>query len=259
MVLDQIMAGVRQRLAQRKERMPLAELKTLVVRHGPPRDFKGALQDEGVKVIAEVKRASPSKGWLCSELNVASLVRSYTRGGAAAISVLTEPIGFKGSLDDLTKARQATRLPLLTKCFVLDPYQVYEARVYGADAVLLITAALSPTELSQLIEITHALGMAALVEVHTEEEVERALKARANLIGINNRNLADFAVDLGTTLRLRPLIPQDITVISESGIRSFADVAALQKAGINAILVGETLVTSADPEARIKELRGEHH
>ncbi|MBM4461829.1 MAG: indole-3-glycerol phosphate synthase TrpC [Chloroflexi bacterium] len=258
MVLDQIMAGVRQRLAEKKEQVPLAELKPLVGKHGPPRDFRGALQGEGIKIIAEIKRASPSKGWLCSDINVASLVRSYTRGGAAAVSVLTEQIGFKGSLDDLAEARQATRLPLLAKCFILDPYQVYEARVYGADAVLLIAATLSSAEMSQLIELTRALGMAALVEVHTEKEVERALKAKANLIGVNNRNLADFTVDLRTTFRLRPLIPPEITVVSESGIRSFADASALQKAGINAILVGETLVTSGDPEARIKELRGEH-
>jgi indole-3-glycerol phosphate synthase len=256
MVLDQIMAGVRQRLAESKEQMPLAELKALVGRYGPPRDFKGGLQGEGIRLIAEVKRASPSKGWLCSDLNVTALVRSYTQGGAAAISVLTEPIGFKGSFEDLAEARQATHLPLLAKCFVLDPYQVYEARVHDADAVILITAALSPAELSQLIEITHALGMVALVEVHTEEEVERALKARANLIGINNRNLVDFTVDLGTTLRLRPLIPPDVTVVSESGIRSHADVCVLQTVGINAILVGETLVTSPDPEAKLKELRG---
>jgi indole-3-glycerol phosphate synthase len=256
MVLDQIMASVRQRLAERKEQVPLAELEPLVGSHGPPRDFKGALQGESIKVIAEVKRASPSKGWLCADLNVATLVRSYTRGGAAAISVLTEPTGFRGSLEDLAEARQATHLPLLAKGFILDPYQVYEARACGADAVLLIAAALSPSELSQLLKITSALGMAALVEVHTEPEIEKALKARANLIGINNRNLADLTVDLGTTLRLRPLIPPDVTVVSESGIRSHADVCVLQTVGINAVLVGETLVTSPDPEAKLKELRG---
>ena len=258
MIIDQIVATVCQELAQRKEQTPLAELERLVGNSGAPRDFGAAVWGEGIKFIAEIKRASPSKGWLCPDLDVATLARSYARGGAAAISVLTEPNWFKGDFTDLATARQATHLPLLCKDFILDPYQVYEARAFGADAILLITALLSLSELSALIEIAQGLGMAALVEVHSEPEVKRALQAKANLIGINNRNLADFEVDLGTTLKLRPLIPADVAVVSESGIKSCADVSALEAAGINAVLVGETLVSSPDPEAKLKELRGEN-
>ena len=258
MIIDQIVADVRQGLAERRKQTPLAELERLVGNSGVPRDFEGAVRGEGVKLIAEIKRASPSKGWLRPDLDVATLARSYARGGAAAISVLTEPSWFKGDLTDLATARQVTHLPLLCKDFILDPYQVYEARTFGADAVLLIVALLSLSELSALIEIAHGLGMAALVEVHSEPEVKRALDAKGNPIGINNRNLADFSVDLGTTLRLRPLIPPDVTVVSESGIKSYADISALRAAGINAVLVGETLVSSPDPEAKLRELKGEH-
>jgi indole-3-glycerol phosphate synthase len=257
MIIDQIVAGVRQGLAQRKQRTPLRELVRLVGDSGAPRDFEGALRGEGIKLIAEIKRASPSKGWLRHDLDVATLARSYARGGAAAISVLTEPSWFKGDLTDLATARRATHLPLLCKDFILDPYQVYEARAFGADAVLLITALLSLLELSALVEMAHGSGMAALVEVHSEPEVEEALEAKANPIGINNRNLADFSVDLGTTLKLRPLIPPDVTVVSESGIKSYADISALRAVGINAVLVGETLVSSPDPEAKLRELGGQ--
>ena len=257
MIIDQIVAAVHQGLAERKQKTPLIKLKRLVDSCGTPRDFEGALRGEGVKLIAEIKRASPSKGLLCPNLDVATLARSYARGGASAISVLTESAFFKGSLADLATAHQATHLPLLCKDFILDPYQVYEARAFGADAVLLITAILSLSELSALIEIAHGLGMVALVEVHSEPEVGRALEAEANLIGINNRNLADFSVDLTTTLKLRPLIPPHIIVVSESGIKSKADISILQAVGINAVLVGETLVTSPDPEAKLRELGGE--
>ncbi|HJX70116.1 MAG TPA: indole-3-glycerol phosphate synthase TrpC [Dehalococcoidia bacterium] len=246
-----------QGLAERKQKTPLIKLKRSVDKCGAPRDFEGALRGEGVKLIAEIKRASPSKGLLCPNLDVATLARSYARGGASAISVLTESAFFKGSLADLATAHQVTHLPLLCKDFILDPYQVYEARACGADAILLITAILSLSELSALIEVTHGLGMVALVEVHNEPEVKKALDAKANLIGINNRNLADFSVDLTTTLKLRPLIPPHITVVSESGIKSKADISILQAVGINAVLVGEVLVSSPDPEAKLRELGGE--
>lgn len=258
MILDQIVADVRQSLAQRKRQTPLDDLTCLVNNHGAPRDFGRVLRGEGIRIIAEVKRASPSKSWLCSDLDVTTLVQSYARGGAAAISVLTEPKYFKGSFADLTLARQAVELPLLCKDFILEPYQIYEARYRGADAVLLITSLLSLSELSTLIGVARGLGMAALVEVHNEPELSRALGAKGNLIGINNRNLADFSVDLGTTLKLRPLIPPDITVVSESGIKSYADISTLQASGIKAVLVGEILVSSPDPEAKLRELRGEH-
>lgn len=256
MILDKIVAEVRQGLDQRKQRIPLRELESLVDKYEGPRDFEGALRGEGVEIIAEIKRASPSKGWLCEDLDVATMVQSYAQGGAAAISVLTELVYFKGSLADLTNARHSADLPVLRKDFIFDPYQVYEARVFGADAILLIASILSLSDLSALIELARILGMASLVEVHNEPEVENALNAEASLIGINNRNLADFNVDIGTTMKLRPLIPATVTVVSESGIKSYADIAALHEAGINAVLVGETLVSSPDPEAKLKELRG---
>jgi indole-3-glycerol phosphate synthase len=256
-ILDQIVAEVRQRLAERKQQTPLEDLERLTGKYGAIRDFEGALKGEGVEIIAEVKRASPSKGWLCPDLDVTLMVQRYVQGGAAAISVLTEPGYFKGSLDDLETARQSADLPVLRKDFIFDPYQVYEARASGADAVLLIASILSLSELAALIELARMLGMVSLVEVHNKPEVEKALDAKVDLIGINNRNLADFSVDLGTTLKLRPLIPSPITVVSESGIKSYTDIATLQAAGVDAVLVGETLVSSPDPEARLRELRGD--
>jgi indole-3-glycerol phosphate synthase len=256
MIIDQIANDVLKGLAERKRQEPLAELERVLNRYGPARDFQAAVRGEGIRLIAEIKRASPSKGWLCPELDVSVTASSYAKGGAAAISVLTERTWFKGDLADLATARQATQLPLLCKDFIVDPYQIYEARVWGADAVLLIASLLSPDELCTLIEVAQGLGMAALVEVHTEAELDNALSADATLIGINNRNLSDFSVDLGTTLRLRPLIPASIAVVSESGIRSFTDISNLRSAGVNAFLVGEALVSSPDPEAKLRELRG---
>ncbi|MFC1925187.1 indole-3-glycerol phosphate synthase TrpC [Chloroflexota bacterium] len=256
MILDRIVSDVRHGLAQRREISPLEELKRQIDKCETPRDFEGALQEKGIGFIAEVKRASPSKGWLCPDLDVATIVSSYTKGGAAAVSVLTEPNWFKGDLADLTTARKATHLPLLYKGFILDSYQVYEARTHGADAILLIASLLSISELSVLIEVAREMGMTSLVEVHNEPELKKALDARGSLIGINNRNLADFSVDLGTTLKLRPLIPSGIIVVSESGIKSRADIVALEDASVDAVLIGETLVTSTDPEAALKGLRG---
>jgi indole-3-glycerol phosphate synthase len=257
MILEQIVTDVRQRLEERKKQRLLVDLESLVNRGETPMDFTGALQGTGIKVIAEVKRASPSKGWLCRNLEVAGLVQSYIRGGAAAISVLTESSFFKGSFNDLTTAHRTSNLPVLCKDFILEPYQIYEARSYGADAILLIAAILSASELSELMQVAQRLGMSALIEVHDEKEVERALDAKGNLIGINNRNLDDFSVEIGTTLRLRPLIPPGIIVVSESGIKSHDDILRLKVVGINAVLVGETLVASHDPEAKLKGLRGE--
>lgn len=255
-ILEQIVASVRQNLAERKRQTPLSELERLTDHHPSSRDFQGKLQGEEIKLIAEVKRASPSKGWLRSDLDVAMQVRSYVQGGAAAISVLTEPAFFKGSFADLMVAREATELPLLCKDFILDSYQIYEARAHGADAVLLIASILSLAELAELVEVARQMRMSALVEVHNELEVEKALAVKASLVGINNRNLADFSTDLNTTFRLLPLLPASSIVVSESGIKSRADVLALQEAGVKAILVGEALVTSADPKSRIRELMG---
>jgi indole-3-glycerol phosphate synthase len=221
-----------------------------------PRDFAGALSGQGISLIAEVKRASPSKGPLRPDLDASSLALTYRESGAAAISVLTEPDYFQGGFADLEAARASSELPVLCKDFIIDRYQVWEARAHGADAVLLIAAVLSQQELLDLQETARSLGMAALVEVHNQGELEKALDCRPGIIGINNRNLADFSVDLGTTTSLRPLVPPGIPVVSESGIHTRDDVIALQKAGVQAILVGEALVTAADPAARIGELLG---
>ena len=255
-IIDQIINDTRRRLAERKEQRSLAELQHSISGSQPPVDLEACLQGDGIKLIAEIKRASPSRGWLSPNLEAASLAQSYAQGGAAAISVLTEPTYFKGSLDDLATARGTSGLPLLCKDFILDVYQIYEARAHGADAVLLIVAILSPQELFSLIETTHLLGMSVLVEVHNELEIEKALGGGARLIGINNRDLTDFTVDLGTTRRLRSFIPSGIAVVSESGINSHRDIASLQEIGVDAVLVGETLVSSSDPAAKIKELLG---
>ncbi|HEX74990.1 MAG TPA: indole-3-glycerol phosphate synthase TrpC [Dehalococcoidia bacterium] len=255
-ILDNIIATTYRSLAQRKRQKPLNELKQEISQKSKPKDLEDCLRGEEIKLIAEIKRASPSKGALHPDLNIIKSAQSYAQGGAAAISVLTEPTFFLGSFADLGIVRKATNLPILCKDFILDTYQIYEARAYGADAILIIAAILQQQELKSLATLAHDLDMSALIEVHDETDIEKALDAEACLIGINNRNLADFSVNLETTLRLRPLIPEHATVVSESGIQSAADIARLKAAGINAILVGEALVTSPDPVAKIKQLLG---
>ncbi len=257
MILDEIVDSTRSRVAQRKSESPLASVQAAARQQDAPRDFAGALSGQGIALIAEVKRASPSKGPLRPDLDASSLARTYRESGAAALSVLTEPDYFQGSFADLAAARASSELPVLCKDFIIDPYQIWEARAHGADAVLLITAVLSQQELLDLQEAARSLGMAALVEVHDQGELEKALDCRPGVVGINNRNLADFSVDLGTTTSLRPLVPPGIPVVSESGIHTRDDVIALQKAGVQAILVGEALVTAADPAARIGDLLGQ--
>jgi indole-3-glycerol phosphate synthase len=256
-ILEQIVADTRISLEERKKVRPVADLAMAAPASPLPRDFRAALRGEGVNIIAEIKRASPSKGWLSPALKVADVARAYTRGGAVALSVLTEASWFKGGLADLDSARQATHLPLLCKDFTVDPYQLYEARIHGADAVLLIAAILSLEEMRTLMRQAKDLNLACLAEVHSEAELEKGLAAGANIIGVNNRNLADFSVDLNTTLRIRPLIPEGVTAVSESGIRSADDARRLTAAGVDALLVGESLVSSSDPEARIREMRRE--
>jgi indole-3-glycerol phosphate synthase len=255
-ILDRIVESTRESLAERKARIPVSAVRGLAAEQGAPRNFADALRSRSISLIAEVKRASPSRGPLCPELSVSSLVSTYSQSGAAAISVLTEPHYFQGSLEDLDAARAAVDLPLLRKDFVIDPYQVYESRAHGADAVLLIAAILAPDELSLLLGAVHDLNMTALVEVHNRSELETALGLSPGVIGINNRNLLDFSVELETTLSLRPLIPRDVVVVSESGIHTRADVVLLENAGVDAILVGEALITSSDPAAKIDELLG---
>ena len=256
LILEQIVNSTRKSLAQHMEQTPLASLKRAIDYQAPPRDFAGALRGDSIRLIAEVKRASPSKGLLCPNLAASSLARVYSESGAAAISVLTEPEYFLGSFADLEAVRMEVDLPLLCKDFIIDGYQIYKARAQGADAVLLIAAILTQHELRVLLETTHSLGMAALVEVHNRDELMKALRVSPGIIGINNRNLEDFSVNLETTFKLRPLIPAGILVVSESGIHSRDEVLGLQQAGVNAILVGEALVTNPDPAAKIAELMG---
>ncbi len=253
-MLDRIITDKRGEVEQRKQRFPLAELREAIARGQTPLDFAGALRGEGTRLIAEVKRASPSRGLLCPEFDPVKLAKTYAANGAAAISVLTEEKYFQGSLDHLAAIRKEVALPLLRKDFIFDPYQVYEARACGADGLLLIVAVLEKEQLGELLSLSRKLGMGCLVEVHNEKEVAGALDAGAEIIGINNRDLKTFKVDIKTTRRLRPLIPAGYTVVSESGIRSGEDVAELKQWGINAILVGETLVTADDIPSKMREI-----
>jgi indole-3-glycerol phosphate synthase len=220
------------------------------------RPFSEALVDEGIALIAEMKRASPSAGPIRPGASVSEVVRAYEAAGAAACSVLTEPSHFGGSLDDLVEARAACRLPLLRKDFLIDPYQLVEARVAGADAVLLIVAALGPQRLRELMEAAGELGMDSLVEVHDEDDAEVAVEAGAELVGINNRNLKTLEVDPRTTLRLLPDLPAGTVVVAESGIGSRADVLELERAGVDAILVGEALMRAPDIGEAVRALTG---
>lgn len=255
-ILDRIVADKRQELAAAQRLVPLADLKARLPQAPPPRPFAGALRGDSLRLIAEVKKASPSRGLLREQFDPLALARSYAAAGAAAVSVLTDERHFQGSLDHLASIRAALPQgpPLLRKDFLFDQYQLYEARVNGADAVLLIAAVLDSALLAQLIGLAKALDMDALVEVHDEPELERALMAGARLIGINNRDLRTFDVDLATTERLRPLIPPDVTVVAESGIFTRADVQRLEAFDVHAVLIGEALVTAPDPAAKIREL-----
>jgi len=218
----------------------------------PRRDFKGVLRSEGLTIVAEVKRASPSRGLLVRDFDPVRLARAYARGGAGAVSVITDEPFFRGSLEYLAAVRQAVELPILRKDFILDPVQIEEARAFGADAVLLIVAALSPEELRELLAYTHRLGLQALVEVHHEEELETALSAGAEIIGINNRNLHTFEVSVGTTFRMLKAVPKDRPVVSESGLSDPGTLKRLAEAGVAGALIGEALVKSPDPEYLLK-------
>ncbi len=234
--------------------LPLGRLQECIAQQKPPLDFASVLSGDGIHLIAEIKQASPSRGMLNPNLNLTELAKTYVKGGAAAISVLTEENYFKGSIDHLAVVRNVVELPLLRKDFIFDPYQLYESRAYGADALLLIVAILSQEQLEEFISLSHSLGLKCLVEVHNEGEVEKALLSGAEIIGINNRDLNTFTVVLDTTYRLRSLIPKEKIVVSESGIRNRKDIEKLRKWGVNAILVGEALVTANDVLPKMKEL-----
>jgi len=252
--LQKILASTREDLEARKLALSLAQLKERVSGDRPRRLLTRAVSSPGISVIAEIKRASPSKGPIRPELDVAGIASAYESAGAAAVSVLTEERYFKGSLDDLRAARAACGLPLLRKDFIIDSYQVWEAAEAGADAVLLIVAALSAEELVSLRQEAEAAGLECLVEVHSLEEMERAAAAGARLIGINNRDLRTFEVSLRTTTDMMNHAPEGVPIVSESGIRGAADVSMLANAGVNAVLVGETLMRSEDPGNALRQL-----
>ncbi|MCX6003759.1 MAG: indole-3-glycerol phosphate synthase TrpC [Chloroflexi bacterium] len=256
MVLIDIVRSKKKELASSKRNFPLEEMKKMILAQLPPLDMAPVLKKGGVQLIAEVKRASPSKGVVCTSFDPAEIAKIYVKNGAAAISVLTESAYFYGSLEHLKNIRIAVnnRIPLLRKDFIFDPYQIYESRAYGADGLLLIVAILSSRKLSELLQLSHQLGMSCLVEVHDEAELEVALKSGASIIGINNRDLNTFTIDLKTTGRLRSLIPPDRIVVSESGIKSRADMEKLRQLGVDAVLIGEALMSASDMAAKIREL-----
>jgi indole-3-glycerol phosphate synthase len=253
-MLNRIVAQKREEVEDRKESIPLSYLKERIARCRTPLNFALALQGSHTRLIAEVKRASPSRGILCPNFDPVELAKNYVKGGAVAISVLTEANYFEGSIDHLAAIRDEIELPLLRKDFIFDQYQIYESRAYGADAILLIVASLNQEQLEELVSLSHSLGLNCLVEVHNEDEVKRALLSQARIIGINNRDLNTFTTDISTSRRLRPLIPQGRIVVSESGIRSRSDVERLKRWGVNAILVGEALVISSDIHTKVREL-----
>jgi indole-3-glycerol phosphate synthase len=252
--LDGIVDGVRSDLVEREAAFPLADLKLQAAKARPPLDALAALRREGVSVIAEVKRSSPSRGELAQIADPAALARDYAAGGATAISVLTEGRLFGGSLADLEAVRAAVDVPVLRKDFIITPYQVVEARAFGADLVLLIVAALDQPRLCGLLDRIESLGMTALVEVHDEVEIVHALDAGAKVIGVNARNLRTLQVDTTTFARLAPEIPDGIVKIAESGVTGPRDVMGYAALGADAVLVGEALVTRGDPRQAVADL-----
>lgn len=258
MILQEIAEKTRERINREKERLPLAELRARAGECPPAADFpfEKALQKPGISFICEAKKASPSKGVIAEDFPYVEIARAYEAAGADAMSVLTEPYYFKGQDRYLEEIRQAVRLPLLRKDFTVDDYMLYQAKLMGADAVLLICAILSPMQLSEYQGIARELGLSALVEAHDEKEIEMALHAGARIIGVNNRNLKDFTVDIHNSVRLRELVPREILFVSESGMKTREDIRQLEENGTDGVLIGETFMRSADKAGMLAMLRG---
>jgi indole-3-glycerol phosphate synthase len=256
MILDKIVADVSIALEKREKQVPVTEISKSAFAQSPPLNFASTLHGDNVRLIAEVKKASPSMGIMCDNFNPVDIARVYANNGAAAISVLTEPKYFQGNLTYLRDIKAAVEkpLPLLRKDFIIDPYQVFESRAYGADCILLIVAILTPQKLSELLHLSHQLGMMSLVEIHNATELDIAVKSEAKIIGVNNRDLTTFKVDLNTTAGLRPMIPPDRIVVSESGIKSRDDLKKLREWGVDAALIGEALMTAPDIAIKMREL-----
>jgi indole-3-glycerol phosphate synthase len=256
-ILHRIVEARVQSIAHRKRVLPEVALKIAVEKKvAPPRDFVGALsRTGGINIISELKKASPSRGVIRQEYAPAALAASLEEAGAAALSVLTEEDFFSGSLADLKEASRVTKIPILRKDFIVDPWQVWETRAAGADSFLLIAAILDDSSLRELLDLGRSLKMEALVEVHSREELKRALAAGARIVGVNNRDLRDFQVHVETSLELAEAIPDDRIAVSESGLRSHNDLVRLQLAGFDAFLIGEQVMQSADPGTALRELR----
>ena len=254
MILDDIIAHKRQEVETQKQRVPFDDIRARAQAASAPRDFADALQRDTLALIAEIKRASPSRGALNTIADPVSLARVYAENGTAAISVLTDEKFFNGSLDDLSAVRASITIPVLRKDFIVDAYQIFESRAASADAILLIVRVLSDAQLREYPACAHDLGLGVLVEIHDERDLERALAANAHVIGINNRNLADFTVDLATTERLAPQIPRDKIIVAESGVFTHDDVLRASRAGARAVLVGEALVKAGEVGTKVREL-----
>lgn len=252
--LDELVGATREAVHRRKRERPQSELEREAGSQPEGRPFAEALSRPGTSLIAEHKRRSPSAGTIREGASCADVVSAYERGGAAALSVLTEEAHFGGSLADLREARAATELPLLRKDFTIDTYQLYEAKAAGADAVLLVVGAMTPRELGALYHEAHALDLDAIVEIHDEEELDRALEVDADVLGINNRDLEDFSVDIQRTFDLLADVPAGKVVVSESGIHSREQIDELEQVGVDAVLIGEALMRAPDPEAAVRGL-----
>ena len=257
MILEEIAERTRARVAEEKKTLPLAEARRQAeaLPVSEKRPFYEALKTPGISFICEVKKASPSKGVIAEEFPYQEIAREYEKAGASAISCLTEPYYFLGSDTYLREIAKEVKIPVLRKDFTVDPYMIYRAKSLGASAVLLICAILDPAELSEYAAIAESLGLSALVETHDEAEIEMALDAGASIVGVNNRNLKDFTVDVNNSVRLRSLVPPEIAFVSESGMKTREDVARLAANGTDAVLVGETLMRSPDKKAALDALR----
>jgi indole-3-glycerol phosphate synthase len=255
-VLDRIVDDTRDEVARRRERVPLAELERALDQRPQARPFQEALTRPGVSLIAEHKRRSPSAGVIREGSTVTDIVTAYERGCAAALSILTEPFHFGGSLDDLREALAATELPILRKDFIVDPYPLYESAAVGADAILLIVAALDPDDLYDLLREARDLDLDALVEVHNERELDVALDVEADVLGLNNRDLTDFSVDIERTFELLSDVPAGKTVVAESGFSTREQLDDLERVGVDAVLIGETLMRAPDVESACIDLTG---
>ncbi|MEQ8201638.1 MAG: indole-3-glycerol phosphate synthase TrpC [Syntrophomonadaceae bacterium] len=258
MILDMLAEAARQRVQRNEARLPLARLKKNALETPVPAGFRfeQALSRPGTNFICEVKKASPSRGLIVSEFPYLQIALDYEQAGAAAISVLTEPVYFRGRDEYLAEISQAVRIPVLRKDFIISEYQLFEAKLLGASAVLLISALLDAVIVRDYIDICDGLGVSALVETHDEGEIEDALSAGARVIGVNNRNLKDFSVDLGNSLRLRRLVPKEIIFVAESGISTADQVRTLRRHGVDGILIGEALMLAPDKNVMLQELRG---